>query len=372
VSAPQQNLLIPAPAGLPLLTERGRAFLGLEKSSAPDLNERVRLLFESLNEKLGFRDTVEGQVQQEAFNELLRYAYPEIMIDLADLVYVQHERPMVFLNFDHISLNQTVDPDPLPIEVPVMHTRMEVLFYALAHALRQSPELCHDPAIVTPLAESYSFYLWLTKNFPWEDPVPPGLKASDAPVLDVATGLAGFSLIHDWPEGYPPLVLTDSMPFIIEGLRHYAGLSGRQNIEVTAVEFPEAVGLDRRFSRIQVNKFFHHLQREPRKRFLHWCREHLVPGGHLVVVDTDLEYRILKEAAADEFYREKLMPGYLETLVDIEDKFCHHMAEDVRAAGFQVQHFDVHDYYDETDAYSHYPGEDLPLKFMGFELIADR
>ena len=53
-------------------------------------------------------DIFDVKIQQDAsefFNLLLQSAYPEIMIDLADLIYVQHERPAVYLNFDHIHMN---------------------------------------------------------------------------------------------------------------------------------------------------------------------------------------------------------------------------------------------------------------------------
>ena len=40
---------------------------------------------------------------------LLTGIYPTPLIDLADRVYVQHERPMVFLNQDHIQLNRNAD-----------------------------------------------------------------------------------------------------------------------------------------------------------------------------------------------------------------------------------------------------------------------
>ena len=39
---------------LPLLNDHGRDFIGLENSSSPELVERVKNLFEYLNERLGF------------------------------------------------------------------------------------------------------------------------------------------------------------------------------------------------------------------------------------------------------------------------------------------------------------------------------
>ena len=90
---------------LPLLNDHGRYFIGLENSSSPELVERVKNLFEYLNERLGFFDSAEGRENQKYFNLLLRSIYPEVMIDLADLVYAQHERLAVYLSFDHININ---------------------------------------------------------------------------------------------------------------------------------------------------------------------------------------------------------------------------------------------------------------------------
>ncbi len=368
---PHPSIFIQDASRIPLLTDRGREFQGLDRSSAPDLNERVRGFFELLNQKLGFADSVEGRVQQEALNELLRYVYPEIMIDLADVVYVQHERPMVFLNLDHFMMNYDADPASLSIDPPLLHQRVQAIFYALGNTLRDDPALCNDPAIVQYLSESYSFYLWLTKNFPWEDPLPRGVQPGDGPVLDVATGLTGFSLIHDWPESHPPLVLSDSMPFIAEGLNHFQQLTGRGQVEIKSWRFPLEEKLERPFGCVHVSKFLHHLQRDDRRLFLRWAHASMSTSGKLIIIDTDLEYEILKDAE-DPTYKQKLMPGYLETLVRIEEKFCHHMLEDVREAGFVVDHFDDHEYYDETDAYSHFPGENLPLKLRGFELTGAR
>lgn len=205
----------------------------------------------------------------------------------------------------------------------------------------------------------------------WEDPLKDMIELDGRPVLDVATGLAGFSLIHSWPETHPPLVLTDCMPFIIEGLNHYGQLLGKQNVRVQDLKFPASGGLKEPVGQIYVSKFLHHLQREERRGFLKWAYDQLLPGGRLIIVDTDLEFQVLKEAEDPE-YRSRLMPGYLETLVRIEEKFCNHTVEDVRALGFSVEHFDFHEYYDETDAYSHYPGENLPLKFLGFDLLAKK
>ena len=46
------------------------------------------------------------------------------------------------------------------------------------------------------------------------------------------------------------------------------------------------------------------------------------------------------------------------------------MKKDIREIGFSINHLDVHDYLDETDAYSLYPNDNLKLKFTGIELGA--
>ncbi len=358
---------------LPLLTAVGRAWQGLDRSSSPEMNVRLRELFEHLNKRLGFAPTDAGQRHQERFNLMLRYTYPELTIDLADRVYVQHERPMVFLNRDHIQLNRDADPTPPQPSEPVeaLGPDMEALFRELAQTLKNRKDLRDDPVVVRMLAESYSYYMALTKNFPWEDPLKDQIPPGTAPVLDVATGLTGFSLIHDWPPSHPLLVLADGMPFIVEGLTHFKNLLGRQNVEILQAEFPESPGVTHKFGTIHVSKFLHHLEREDRKRFLRWAQDQLAPGGQLSIIDTDLENRILSEAE-DHDYRNKLMPGYLETLVKIEDRFCHNLVDDIRDLGYTVQNFDYHEYHDQTDAYSHFPGDDLPIKFLGFEILAQK
>jgi hypothetical protein len=248
---------------------------------------------------------------------------------------------------------------------------MEVLFRELAEILQSQKDLRENAVVVRLLAEGYSYYMALTKNFPWEDPLKDQIPPGTAPVLDVATGLTGFSLIHDWPASHPLLVLADSMPFIVEGLTHFKNLLGRKNVEILKAEFPESSGASYKFGTIHVSKFLHHLPREDRKRFLRWALNQLIPGGQLSVIDTDLENRILKDSE-DIQYRNKLMPGYLETLVKIEDRFCHNLVDDIRELGFAVRNFDFHEYHDETDAYSHYPGEDLPIKFLGFDILAQK
>ncbi|MGP0566804.1 MULTISPECIES: hypothetical protein [unclassified Nitrospina] len=361
------------PDRLPLVTDTGRVYFGLQRSSAPDLNRRVVELFEYLNRHIGFRDNESGRHQQQCFNLILRYAYPEIMIDLADLVYVQHERPMVFLNLDHIDGNRRADRNaPLRnLSDEDMNHEMEFLFRSLAHAIRHNRNLAEDPVVVRLLAESYSTYLVITENFPWDQGLADLIPPINEPVLDVATGLTGFSILHDWPEDHPPLYLSDSMPFIIEALTHYRDCIGKSNVEIVDARFPQGVDGTPAFGWMQVSKFLHHLQREDRRAFLKWALRQLKPGGRMMIVDTDLEYRILKEAEKPE-YRDKLMPGYLETLVDIEDKFCHNLVEDVREAGFVVEDFEYHEFFDETDAYSYYPGDNLSLQFLGFEIVAEK
>mgnify|MGYP000627816325 CR=1 FL=1 len=65
----------------------------------------MKNLFNYLSERLGFPDSAEGRENQECINLLLRSIYPEVMIDLADLIYAQHERIAVHLNFYHINTN---------------------------------------------------------------------------------------------------------------------------------------------------------------------------------------------------------------------------------------------------------------------------
>jgi hypothetical protein len=358
---------------LPLLSDVGRAWQGLDRSSSPEMSVRLRELFEHLNTRLGFASTEEGKRHQASFNLMLRYAYPELMIDLADRVYVQHERPMVFLNQDHIQMNRNADPDPPQSlkSIEDLGPELEAGFRELAETLKNDKTLQEDPIVVRMLAESYSYYMVLTKNFPWEDPLKDQIPPGTAPVLDVATGLTGFSLIHDWPASHPLLVLADSMPFIVEGLTHFKNLLGRRNVEILQAEFPKSPGVSNKFGTIHISKFLHHLQRDERKQFLRWAQGQLASDGQLSIIDTDLENRILTEAV-DLDYANKLMPGYLETLVKIEDRFCHNLVDDVRESGFAVRNFDFHEYHDETDAYSHYPGDNLPIKFLGFEILAQK
>lgn len=355
---------------LSLVTEEGRKYLGLENTSSPELAQRVRSIFNYLNEKLGFPDTETGRENQEMFNLLLLTIYPEILIDLADMLYVQHERPAVFLNFEHIHMNLRKDRSTLPKPQEQVDETFSLLLRELANLIKNDPILYHDPQCITLLSESYSYYLHQTENFPWDNPmelVPHDLKTS---LLDVATGLAGFRLIHDWPKNFPPLILADNMSFIIKGLTHFVALSGKKNIEVLNIDFPDGP-LGKRYGCVLANKFLHHLDRTQRQQFLRWAKEALEPGGSLLILDTDLECQILRRASDPE-YRSKLTHGYVETLVEIEGNFCETLIQDVRQIGFDVSHFDFHEYEDETDAYSQFPGENLSIKFVGLEIVANR
>ncbi|MFQ5672273.1 MAG: class I SAM-dependent methyltransferase [Nitrospinales bacterium] len=362
-----QPVFVNTPDRLPLVADPG--YLGLRNSSSPEMTERVRSLFDHLNGRLGFANDARGREHQKYFNALLRYVYPEVMIDLADIVYVQHERPMVFLNREHIDMNFHADSLAAGSSVRASHEEMEFLFHRLAQTLRQDEALFSDPVVVRLLAESYSYYIFQTGNFPWEETIPDS-QTADRPVLDVATGLAGFGLIHAWPEHFPHLVLTDKMPFILESLEHYKRLLGKQNVEILRADFPsdESPGL---FGSIWANKFLHHLRQGERQTFLRWAWQHLEPGGVLNIVDADLELRILQQAK-DPGFRGKLIPGYLETLVEIEENFCKTLVDDVRQAGFKVLYFDSHEYLDETDAYSLCLGDEIKLKFSGFEIFGEK
>jgi hypothetical protein len=365
---PSSAIFIKSTDQLELVTDFGRKFLGLENTKSPELAEQVRIAFQYLNGKLGFPNTASGQQDQGVFNLLLRTVYPEILIDLADILYVQHERPAVFLNFDHIHMNIRKDRIALSESLEQMDEKMGRLFRQLADLIKEDDTLHNDPEWVTLLGESYSYYLSQTQNFPWDNPMELVPHDLQAPLMDVATGLAGFRLIHDWPKNFPRLILADNMPFILKGLAHFAKLSGKGNIEILDINFPGGPRADN-YGCILANKFLHHLPRTERQQFLRWAVEVLEPGGSLLILDTDLECQILKRASNPE-YRKKLTLGYLETLVEIEGNFCETLIQDVRQAGFDVSHFDFHEYEDETDAYSQFPGENLSIKFVGLEIIA--
>ncbi len=359
------------PDRLSLVTEYGNAYLGLQHSSSPELAERVRVFFDHLNLSLGFPPTAVGKENQDCFNTLLRVAYPELMLDLADLIYVQHERPAVFLNFDHINLN--LRKDRLSGQDPdqALNKNMELLFRELTRTLKNDLKYFNDPKIIKLLSESYSFYLFKTGNFPWDNTLPEFSGDRTHPIMDIATGLTGFNMIHLWPADGPTLFLTDNQPFITEGLKHYKSLARKRNIEILNIEFgmnePDVPPL----GGIWANKFLHHLQRKERVQFLNWAFKSLAEGGVLQILDTDLEYRILRKEHDSDF-KGKLIPGYLETLVEIEGDFCETLVKDTRQVGFKVTHFDFNSYHDETDAYSQFPGEDIAIDFLGFEIVAEK
>jgi hypothetical protein len=356
---------------LPLVTEVGSAYMGLEHSSSPELSERVRAFFKHLNLSLGFPETTAGKENQNCFNSLLRVAYPELMLDLADLIYVQHERPAVFLNFDHININLQKDRSLEQESLQTLNKNMESLFQELTRTLKNDPQYFDDPEIIKLLSESYSFYLFKTGNFPWDNTLPEISGDATHSVMDIATGLTGFNMIHLWPADGPTLYLTDNQSFITEGLKHYKSLARKRNIEILNIEFgvnePEVPPL----GGIWANKILHHLKRKERQQFLQWAFKSLAQGGALQILDTDLEHRILKKEH-DSNFKGKLIPGYLETLVEIEGDFCETLVQDTRQTGFNVTHFDFNSYHDETDAYSQFPGEDIAIDFLGFEIVAEK
>lgn len=354
---------------IPLLTDRGRSYLGLENSKSPEIVQRARQLFSYLDGMLGFPNNPEGKERQTTFNLILKAAYPEIMIDLADLIYVQHERPAIFLNFDHININLQKDGLETYGLLDTLNKKMDTLFFQFARALKNSARFRDDPEIVRLLSESYSYYVHQTKNFPWEDPLQGMPETIHQPVVDIATGLTGFSMIHFWARGNPTLYLTDNMPFIVQGLNHYKTLSGKSNVEILDVDFPNRIPQGLKAGLIMANKILHHLKRAERKEFLVWALNSLENGGQLSILDSDLEHQILRQARDPDFHK-KLITGFPETLVEIEGDFCETLVSDVRNAGFKVEHFDFHEYMDETDAYSQRMGDNISLKFLGFELIA--
>lgn len=356
---------------LPLVTSQGSAYLGLQHSSSQELVERVQALFDHLNRSLGFPPTAAGKEDQDCFNTLLRVAYPELMLDLADLIYVQHERPAVFLNFDHININlrkdRSADYEPLQ----ALNAKMESLFQELTRTLKNDPQYSDDPEVIRLLSESYSFYLFQTGNFPWDNTLPEFSDDATHPVMDIATGLTGFNMIHLWPADGPTLFLTDNQPFITEGLKHYKSLARKRNIEILKVDFGNSEPKVPPLGGIWANKILHHLKREERRQFLNWALKSLASGGVLQILDTDLEHRILKKEH-DSNFKGKLIPGYLETLVEIEGDFCETLVQDTRRAGFKVTHFDFNSYHDETDAYSQFPGDEISIDFLGFEIVAEK
>jgi len=356
---------------LPLLNNHGRGFMGLENSSSPELVEHVKNLFEYLDEHLGFVNSAEGRENQKHFNLLLRSIYPEVMIDLADLVYAQHERLAVYLSFDPININLKKNFFGNADSLQKLNQKMAHLFYQLAATIAKNPILRNDSKIIRLLSESYSYYLYQTKNFPWEDPPQPKLPNLQQPVLDVATGLAGFSRIYSWPEKFPQLMLSDSDPFIMSGLSHFLELTGKKNVVLMKADFPTKPPQGMKFGFIMVNKFLHHLQRSDRLNFLKWSMGVLESDGVLEILDTDLEHYIVEQSEQPEF-KNKLTVGYLETLVEIEGDYADTLKSDVQGAGFRIIHFDCRNYCDETDAFSQNQGDILSLKFKGIEIVAEK
>ncbi len=398
---------------LTLLTSQGRGFLGLQKSNLPVLCIRVKALFEHLNNVIGFANTPEGAQYRDCFNVMLRAIYPEVMLDLADVIYVQHERLSVSLNFDVINQilfkeygggqqedSTTESPSleqisPLPpksvasihdrrsIKVPSpegreknrkfleLNNTMEFLFQEFARNLKGNPLFYNDPKIIQLLSESYSFYLYQTENFPWQNPIEPNPRNMDQPVMDIASGLAGLRIIFKWPENFPTLYLTDGMPFIIQCLTHYKTMLGKKNVEILDAEFPARAPRDLKLGLIMSNKFLHHLKRPERKEFLRWALDSLELNGILDILDTDIELQILRQSK-DPLFEKKVTFGYLATLVDIEDDFCKTLESDIRQAGFEVTKSDFNEYSDNTDAYSHFPGDNLSIKFHGIEIVAKK
>ena len=364
-------VFVTTPDRLSLLTEQGLAFLGLKHSSSPELAERVRHFFTHLNASLGFQPTPDGQKHQKCFNTLLRAAYPELMLDLADLIYVQHERPAVFLNFDHININLRKDRSVDFELLPELNRNMETLFQELTQTLKRDARFFEDSEIIRLLSESYSYYIFQTGNFPWDEALPDLPPNLILPLMDIATGLTGFNMIHLWPETHPTLYLTDNMPFIVSGLNHYKNLMKKNNIEILKVDFGKEEPKVPALGGIWTNKFLHHLKRAERQWFLSWALKALNPGGTLQILDTDLEHRILNKGREIDF-KGTLIPGYLETLVAIEGDFCETLVSDTKQVGFKVTHFDFNKYHDETDAYSLFPGDDISIDFLGFEIVAEK
>ena len=356
---------------IPLLNDYGRAFLGLENTSSPELAERVKALFRYLNERLGFPDSIEGNENQKHFNVLLRSIYPEVMIDLADLIYAQHERIAVHLNFYHINANLKKYHSENSNSLENINQKMTDLFYQLARTVIASQNLRQDFKIIQLLSESYSYYLYQTKNFPWEDVPQLRLLNLEDSVLDVATGLAGFSRINSWPENFPQLVLSDNENFIVNSLSHFLKLTGKKNVILLEADFPKKPPEGMKFGFIVVNKFMHHLQRGDRINFLKWSRCVLEEHGVLEILDTDLENHIIEQSSQPEF-KNKLTVGYLKTLVEIESDYTKTLKFDVEDAGFRITHFACREYCDETDAFSQNPGDTISLKFKGLEIVAEK
>jgi len=166
-------------------------------------------------------------------------------------------------------------------------------------------------------------------------------------------------------------VLSDSEPFIVSGLSHYLGLTGKKNVVLVEADFPTKPPQGMKFGFIIANKFLHHLQRPDRASFLKWSRRVLEPHGVLDILDTDLENHIIEQSKQPVF-KNKLTVGYLKTLVEIEGGYTDTLKSDVQDAGFRIIHFDCRDYCDETDAFSQTPGDIISLKFKGLEISAEK
>ena len=61
------------------------------------------------------------------------------MIDLADLVYVQHERPAVYLNLDHINMNLKKGRVAFKDSMNQVNEKFSVLFLELAKTIKDNP-----------------------------------------------------------------------------------------------------------------------------------------------------------------------------------------------------------------------------------------
>ena len=151
-------LFIKSENRLSLLTEAGKKYSGLEYSKSPELCQRVTAFFDYLNEHIGFPETDRGRENQSAFNLLLQTIYPEIMIDLADLIYVQHERPAVYLNLDHIHMNLKKNKVAQSDSTDQINEKFSILFQELAKTIRENPLLFSNTQMVRLLSESYSIY----------------------------------------------------------------------------------------------------------------------------------------------------------------------------------------------------------------------
>ena len=79
------------------------------------------------------------------------------MIDLADLIYAQHERIAVHLNFDHINTNLKKYNNENSNSLKNINQKMTELFYQLARTVIESQVLRQDFKIIQ--LESLRFFL---------------------------------------------------------------------------------------------------------------------------------------------------------------------------------------------------------------------